>query len=351
MVMMDGLDIIDQIIIQKNYKMKKILILNTLIISVLCNCQNKNTEVIKGDKIVKIIDSNEINNVTHSKNLQLDFLKNLEDICVEDDGVFKNCDELFTKDGSSLFFIIVPKIGASKWYLNQTKKIKGEIYEVNNQLTDQIKKTKKENLIKEFNIWVFYTDKKYTEFVGLDSPYNFKTPRVVNLYRLILGDTNWEMIDHFDVKNNKDEEKEIEWQNSFIDKIITESNKKETILNKNSISNKWIGKYSTYFSYGKIGGDNAGWSLEIEIKENEIKATGDGYQVSFIDLLTANENKNELTLNHLKNVFGYKLGANMNPEFTITEDNGKYYIKSKWIDGDIITKSDKLGYKIDKELK
>ena len=349
--MMDGLDIIEQKITLKNYKMKKILILSALIISALCNCKDKNTEIIKSDKIAKNIDTSEVNDVSHTENLQLDLLKYLEDICVEDDGVFKNCDELFTKDGSSLFFIIVPKTGASKWYLNQTKNLKGEIYEVNNQLTDKIKKIKKENLSKEFNIWVFYTDKKYTEFVGLDSPYNFKTPRIVNLYRLIPGENNWEMIDSFDVKNNIDEEKESEWQNAFIDKTIIKSNKNETILNNNLISNKWIGKYSTYFSYGKIGGDNAGWSLEIEIKEGEIKATGDGYQISFTDLLTANENKNELTLNHLKNIFGYKLGANMNPEFTIIEDNGKYYVKSKWIDGDIITKSDKFGYKIDKELK
>ena len=29
---------------------------------------------------------------------KIDFLQNLNDICDEDDGVFKNCDELFTKD-------------------------------------------------------------------------------------------------------------------------------------------------------------------------------------------------------------------------------------------------------------
>ena len=66
-------------------------------------------------------------------------------------------------------------------------------------------------------------------------------------------------------------------------------------------------------------------------------------------MLIASENNNELTLNHLKNLSGYKQGSNMKPEFILIEENGKYYIKSKWIDNDIVTKSEKLGYKIDKE--
>ena len=75
-----------------------------LIVYSFTSCQEKaNTLKINNTKSI-------INKKTVNKSQNTDFLKNLQDICVEDDGVFKNCDELFTKDGSSLFFIIIPKI-------------------------------------------------------------------------------------------------------------------------------------------------------------------------------------------------------------------------------------------------
>jgi hypothetical protein len=331
--------------------MKKIFLISAIFVCTLNSCNDKKVEESKTDEIVKNVETTEVNSISNQGNLQIDFLKELQEICVEDDGVFKNCDELFTKDGSSLFFIIIPKMGAKNWFENQTKNLNGEIYEINNRLTDKLTNIKKENLSKEFDVWVFYTDKKYTEFVGLNSPYNFKTPRVVELYYLKSGKNDWQIIDTYKVKNDKYDEKEIEWRNAFIDKVITESNKKETTLtsNINLISSKWTGKYSAYFSYGKIGEDNAGWLLEIEIKDNLIKARGDGYQISFEDLLSGTENNNELILNHLKNVSGYKLGEKMSPEFLITENNGEYFVKSKWVDSDIITVSKKIGYLIDKE--
>lgn len=128
-----------------------------------------------------------------------------------------------------------------------------------------------------------------------------------------------------------------------------EASNKSVKLQKIKIPNKWIGKYSTYFSYGKIGGENAGWNLDIEISNDSIIATGDGYQIGFKDILTAKENDNELVLNHLKNLNGYKLGAKMNPEFILIEDKEKYFIKTKWIDNDIVTKPKKLGYEIIKQ--
>ncbi len=126
------------------------------------------------------------------------------------------------------------------------------------------------------------------------------------------------------------------------------NNKTIKALDSGKMSQKWLGTYSAYFSYGEIGGLNVGWALTIEINSDSIKATGDGYQMGFIDLLTAKENKNELILNHLKNLYGYTLGVDMNPEFILIEKNGKYFIKSDWIDYDIKTKPKKLGYEIEK---
>ncbi len=340
--MMDGSGITDQQITLKNYKMKKGILLITLIVYTLTSCQEKPSKL----NININTTEGRINKNNHNKkeNQSIAFLESLDDICVEDDGVFKNCDELFTKDGSSLFFIIIPKIGAKTWYDKQTENIKGEIYEVNNILIERIKKNK--NISDEFDIWVFFTDKKYTEFVGMDSPYNLKIPRIVDLYYL-KSTNNWEKLQRFEVLNEKDEEKENNWRNDYIEKIINESNKKNA-LSKSTLSNKWFGKYSLYLSYGKIGGENAGWALDIEITKEKITAVGEGYQMGFKDLLIAQDNGNELLLNHLENLRGYGLGSKMNPEFVLVEINGKYFIKSKWIDNDIITKAEKSGYLIDK---
>jgi hypothetical protein len=318
--------------------MKKGILLIALIVYSFTSCQEKANTLSNSTKSIINKKSDNKSNIQNT-----DFLKNLQDICVEDDGVFKNCDELFTKDGSSLFFIIIPKIGAKNWYNKQTENIKGEIYEVNNILIEKVKNNK--TLSNEFDVWLFFIDKKYTEFVGMDSPYNFKTPRTTDLFYL-RSNNNWEKLESFNVLNEKDDNKETNWRSNFINKIIDQSNSKNVI---SKMSNKWIGKYSTYFSYGKIGGENAGWNLEIEISNDSIIATGDGYQIGFTDLLIARERDNELVLNHLKNLKGYKLGTKMDPEFVLIENKGKYFIKTKWIDSDIVTKPNQLGYEIIKE--
>lgn len=318
--------------------MKKGILLIALIVYSFTSCQEKANTLSNSTKSITNKKSDNKSNIQNT-----DFLKNLQDICVEDDGVFKNCDELFTKDGSSLFFIIIPKIGAKNWYNKQTENISGEIYEVNNILIEKVKNNK--TLSNEFDVWLFFIDKKYTEFVGMDSPYNFKTPRTTDLFYL-RSNNNWEKLDSFKVLNEEDDNKETNWRSNFINKIIDQSNSK-TVLRK--ISNKWIGKYSTCFSYGKIGGENAGWNLDIEISNDTIIATGDGYQIGFTDLLIAKESDNELVLNHLKNLKGYKLGTKMDPEFVLIESKGKYFITTKWIDSDIVTKPNQLGYEIIKE--
>lgn len=316
--------------------MKKGIFLIALIAYSITSCQEKQKKI--------NANSNASQNITikNDETKNIDFLKNLKDLCVEDDGVFKNCDELFTKDGSSLFFIIIPKIGAKNWYDKQTKNLKGEIYEVNNILIERVKKSK--IISEDFDVWVFFTDKKYTEYVGMDSPYNFKIPRITDLY-FLNSSNDWVKFQSFKVLNEKDALKENNWRRDFIDKIIDESNSK---IEVNKISEKWFGKYSTYLSYGKIGDQNAGWSLDLEITKEKITVTGEGYQIGFKDLLIAKENGNELLLIHAENLSGYKLGAKMNPEFILVEVNNKYFVKSKWIDDDIITKPEKNGYLIKK---
>ncbi|WBV51292.1 hypothetical protein [Chryseobacterium gambrini] len=116
-----------------------------------------------------------------------------------------------------------------------------------------------------------------------------------------------------------------------------------------SISKKWLGIYKARFNYGKIGGVNAGWDLEINVNKATITASGNGYQIGFMDELNAVEKDNKLVLNYKKNIDGLSLGENMNPEFIITEENGKYYIQSEWIDVDVLTKPKKNGYEIYKK--
>ncbi len=55
-------------------------------------------------------------------------------------------------------------------------------------------------------------------------------------------------------------------------------------------------------------------------------------------MLTAKESDRKLLLNHVENLSGYNLGSKMIPEFILVEFDNKYFIRSKWIDSDIITK-------------
>jgi len=81
---------------------------------------------------------------------------------------------------------------------------------------------------------------------------------------------------------------------------------------------------------------------------DNITASGDGFQMAFADELRAQENGSKLILTHLKHISGYPAGQKMTPEFTLIKDNGKFYIKSKWISEDVVTKPAALGYSIDK---
>ena len=259
----------------------KIIITVLLFLSFACkkeiNTENtsRKTDSIKTENVSNdsVSDSmSDIKNDFDTKNLKL--IKSLDDICAEDDGVFKNCDELYTKDGSNIFFLIIPKIGANNWYQNNSKKIKGEIYEINEQLCKLVL-DKKNNLTSEFDVWAFYIDKKFTKKINLDTPYTPISPRQTSLLKLISSSQEqWEVIETFNVKSDKDETKETDWRNKKIDEFITKSNLKED--NKTLPSN-WIGQYSVYFDYGNTGGQNTGWELDIDINSTNITAKGDGF--------------------------------------------------------------------------
>ncbi|WP_326983276.1 hypothetical protein VUJ46_01640 [Chryseobacterium sp. MYb264] len=118
---------------------------------------------------------------------------------------------------------------------------------------------------------------------------------------------------------------------------------------KNNIDKKWLGTYTARFAYGQIGGINAGWDLEIKITNDQTIASGNGYQIGFIDELRAIAEGNRLILKHKENRQGYTLGEKMNPEFILIEDHGIYYVQSEWIDSDIITKPEAKGFKISKD--
>jgi len=278
-----------------------------------------------------------------------DYLAALEDICVEDNGVFKNCDELFGQDGSAYFFLIIPKAGAQTWYEAASKDLKGPTYERNDSLKAKIQNIDKDKLSKDFDVWVFYTDKKYTKHVGMDAAYNIINPHTTELYYLRSGKNNWKKLETFNVNNDNEVQKEIKWRDDFINKATQQSNQKR----KNdaaplAVSAAWNGKYSAYFSYGDIAGQNAGWALDINITSSKITASGEGYQMAFSDELSVIERASELVLTHSKHISGYPSGQKMNPEFILIKDDGKFYIKSRWISEDVITKPAALGYPIDK---
>jgi hypothetical protein len=127
---------------------------------------------------------------------------------------------------------------------------------------------------------------------------------------------------------------------------LTTSSKEQSTT---ATTSKWNGKYTAYFSYGEIAGVNAGWELTINVSPDSVTAMGEGYQMYFKDRLKPIEKQNQLELHHVRNVFGYKQGKEMTPEFTITESKGKFYVKSNWMGAEVQEKSTKMGYLIEKK--
>lgn len=87
--------------------------------------------------------------------------------------------------------------------------------------------------------------------------------------------------------------------------------------------------------------------MNIEIKVDGIVASGDGYQMGFKDELIGTDSGNKILLHHKNNIYGYKLGKKMNPEFVIEKYGNEYYILSDWI-SDVKEKPTNIGYKLTK---
>lgn len=244
------------------------------------------------------------------------------------------------KKGSFEIYLI-SKNGAKQWFDNLNAKNKYEI------TMEKLNHSSPNEIAQDFDIWVFYTNKKYLTELE-DQSLGNKIPGLVELYYLKAGTNKWEKTRKYQLKTEDDKIKFNDWKQKILEEILSLSNKQ--IINPSSeLSAKWIGTYNAYFSYGQIAGENAGWNLKIEISNDTIKATGDGYQISFSDVLTAKEDDKKLILYHCKNISGYTLGEKMNPEIILTEDKENYFVKTKWIDKDIITKSTTLGFEISKE--
>lgn len=125
--------------------------------------------------------------------------------------------------------------------------------------------------------------------------------------------------------------------------------KDASLLEVSDIDKKWIGNYSVKLNYGETQGLYSGLTIKIMIKKDSILASGEGYQIGFKDLLSANNDGNKLIFNQLKNLEGNDLGSTMKPEFILIEQGGKYYIQSEWIDSEFVNKKNNLGYEIEKK--
>lgn len=335
---------LDQKIITKNYNMKDFIYLFTIIVIFSCKEQTNNT---KDNALISA-------NLTSNLDEQLDKLLHCDKFDIRE-GYYQIPDygcmynPTVNNDLGNANVLLFP-IKNQFNTLNIDKKCNGD-YDCLKTIYSDIYNLSITEIKENFNALIFIENKEYLESTpSLDKPYNAKIPYIINSYQLKNG--IWIKGKIFKVNN---EENEIDnWQNNLINDFLEDSkvvlNKKsQTLSSENDISVDWYGKYSTFFSYGEIGGHNTGWILEIEISKDNIRATGEGYQISFTDILTANEEGNKLILSHLKNINGYKLGEKMNPEFVLLKNENSYFINSNWIDKDIINKPKSLGYEISKD--
>lgn len=206
-----------------------------------------------------------------------------------------------------------------------------------------------ENLKNNFNAIIFTIDKKYLKQTPqLDQPYNPSIPYQITSY--ILNNGYWKKEESYGVKQDEDLIQSNVWKDKYIDDIVQRFKDKEITKSEDkykAISNKWTGVYTAYFSYEKIGGEKTGWELNISINKDSILAFGDGYQMGFKDLLLGEEYEDKILLYHKENIYGYKQGKKMTPEFTIHKNNNDFFVTSDWI-SDVSNNSTELGYRLEK---
>jgi hypothetical protein len=236
------------------------------------------------------------------------------------------------KEHNNLGNILIYYIAKNAIFLNTRKSVK------------EINKMSIEELKREFNIYVFLIEKNYLNYNKTGDPMYYQNENYVE--KLFTNNlNNWKLIDSIKIQSLNENNLEQEWRENFINHKVQKLKTNDSII-ENNISQKWYGDYSVWLDYGNIGGQNAGYEIILEITKDSIKATGEGFQISFIDLLTAKEENNKLNLYHSRNLYGYKQGKYMNPEFVLIKDQENYYLKTQWISKDVRTKPKKLGYEI-----
>jgi hypothetical protein len=334
---------LDQKITPKNYKMRNILYL-VVFVFMSCNGQSK-----------KLIDNNQKkkSNLIQALEGELDNLLYCDKFDIRE-GYYQIPDNgcLYNVHKNSLGnanVVIIPKTELFQTTLIDSKCL-DDIDCINKTYAKIFNLTVNE-FKNNFDAVIFIENKKYLKKIPhLDTSYNPQIPFVIDAY--ILRDNYWNQSSKFEVNNEKDFNKIYNWEKKIINEKIREVTIKKIDQNtqqiNNSFNQKWIGDYFTKLSYGQIQGIYTNLLINIKITKDSIIASGEGNQISFKDLLSVKENNNKLILNQLKNLSGYDVGKTMNPEFTLIEDGGKYYIQSKWIDSEIITKPKKLGYEIKK---
>lgn len=134
------------------------------------------------------------------------------------EGVYRNFDFSY-RDGETMF-ILVPKIGAAKWYSQQAIQYKDQ--DIDTMIDKKLSQQSFKSLSKEFNIFIFHTPKKYLKYTpNLDAPYTPQTPRTIFLYEYNTSENSWKTIHHFYIKNDNDEVKANEWRENFTSKLST----------------------------------------------------------------------------------------------------------------------------------
>lgn len=239
------------------------------------------------------------------------------------------------KENNNLGNILIYYIPKNGINLNTEESVK----EINELSIDELKR--------KFNIYVFLIEKKYLNYNKSGDPIYYQKDNYME--KLFTNNLNeWELLDSIKIQSLNENNLEQEWRENFINTKIQKL-RTNNFITVNNISEKWYGNYSVWLDYGDIGGQKVGYEIIIEITKDSIKATGDGFQMSFIDLLTAKEENSKLILYHSRNLYGYKQGGGMNPEFVLIEDKGNYYLTTQWVSQDVITKPKKLGYEIIKK--
>lgn len=270
--------------------------------------------------------------------VEVNFLSFLHELCWEGHkGVFKNCDELFTEKGH-MFFVIIPKKGAENWYKEQMKKVDdSNIWKNEDVILEKINANGISNLSKDFNIWMFFTDIKYLKKTPeMDSSYISIIPRKIDMYFFNDKIKKWDVVDTFEIKNNKDESQENAWRQNNLDSIVRKSNK--LLQNKNKknqsiieISQKWQGTYQRQFSEKFTDGTSSFWIYYFVVKNDKIVFTSDSEIAGKGSEYKGLERNNQLELVENET-------DTIEPIYFIKEEEGKYFIKgdsfennNKWL--------------------